>query len=347
MQIATRSISARKFLGMVAVLGCLLSVFPTLATAQGAQGQNAVYPASGVCCKGSPAFIDASQFLGNSQGVDLCDTINGILGNRFGGTYPSSGTIIDARGIRGSALTCTLGSPWTEGGTTVTAPSTILLPAGTIIIPGTWVLPNYTRLIGAGDALDYLSTGTGTVSVGTTLQACKSSINGCSFNPNDTDMIDLGTPPLCAPECNSVSVENLTLDGLGQSLNGIVNANAQTGSHVDHVSLFQLLGTGLSLSGNASNSGPYSNITFDTGGYSGVPSTVCASINGLNGTRGIHGLTCISQTNDAQAAVLLDSSNNSLEDVRIVGFYDGIRGGWPGPSAMGIGLGARMRLRVI
>ena len=57
---------------------------------------------------------------------------------------------------------------------------------------------------------------------------------------------------------------------------------------------------------------------------------------------GIHGLKCKSETNDAQAAVLLDSSNNSIEDVNIVGFYDGIlvgsqasaqsNGGWPGLS---------------
>jgi hypothetical protein len=45
--------------------------------------------------------------------------------------------------------------------------------------------------------------------------------------------------------CNNVSVENLILDGLGQSLNSIVNANTETGSHVDHVRLFQLRGTGL------------------------------------------------------------------------------------------------------
>jgi len=313
-------------LSAIALIGLPLTVRP--AEAQN-PGNNAVYNSSnGVTF--SLSFIDASVFIGNgnNQSSNICGAIYGILSGAFY-NYPATGAVIDARGIGGStALTCPTGrTPWNNGTTTVNVPSTILLPAGTIIIPGTWVLPNYTRLIGAGDALDYLSTGTGTVSVGTTLQACKSSINGCSFNPNETDMIDLGTPPLCAPECNSVSVENLTLDGLGQSLNGIVNANAQTGSHVDHVSLFQLLGTGLSLSGNASNSGPYSNITFDTGGYSGVPSTVCASINGLNGTRGIHGLTCISQTNDAQAAVLLDSSNNSLEDVRIVGFYDGIRVG--------------------
>lgn len=41
------------------------------------------------------------------------------------------------------------------------------------------------------------------------------------------------------------------------------------------------LGTGLAVSGSANNSGPYSNITFDTGGSSGLPATVCASINGV------------------------------------------------------------------
>ena len=75
---------------------------------------------------------------------------------------------------------------------------------------------------------------------------------------------------------------------------------------------------------NAQNSGPYSNITFDTGGFAPLSSTSCARIIGLTGTRGIHGLTCISSTNDSTAAVFLDSSNNSIEDVRIIGFYDGI-----------------------
>jgi hypothetical protein len=105
----------------------------------------------------------------------------------------------------------------------------------------------------------------------TTIQACK---NTCSFT--GSDMIDFGSSVLCAPMCNSVSVENLTLDGQGQTINGIVNANSQAGTYVDHVSLYQILGTGLLVESNANNSGPYSNITFDTGGYSGAPSTVCA-----------------------------------------------------------------------
>jgi hypothetical protein len=140
-------------------------------------------------------------------------------------------------------------------------------------------------------------------------------------------MISFGLSSLCTSPCAGISVENLTLNGQGQSIDGIDNALAQDSSYVDHVSLFRIRGTGLAISGNANHSGPYSNITFDLGGDAPTSSTVCASINGLTSTHGIHGLTCISESNDAPAAILLDSSNNSLEDIRIVGFYDGIRVG--------------------
>ena len=156
-------------------------------------------------------------------------------------------------------MTCAAGTtPWNNGTTFVNVPSTILLPAGTIVIPKTWVLPNNTTLIGVGDALPSTSSASST-----TIQAC---LNSCSFT--GTDMIDLGTSTLCPlhgeiPVCNSVSVENLVLDGQGQTINGIVNSNSQTGSYVDHVSLYQILGTGLLAESNANNSGPYSNITFD------------------------------------------------------------------------------------
>jgi len=238
--------------------------------------------------------------------------------------------VIDARGVRGATnLTCTHGSPWTEGVNTVSLPSTILLPATggatptPIIIPNSspWILPANTHLIGEGDGTSGGST------TGTTIQAA-SGFSG--------SMIQFGSPS-CPPVngvpiCTGISVENLTLDGQGQSaVNGIANAFSQDGSYVNHVSLYQILGTGLQItasgSSNANNSGPYSNITFDTGGSSGLASTVCASIYSVSGTHGIHGLNCNSETNDANAAVLLDASNNSIQDVRIVGFYDGIRVG--------------------
>ena len=301
----------------LAVLACAVSDLPT-AAAQGPnlQGQDAVYPASGTCCAPSPSFIDASMFAGTT----FCSTLYGILSRS---SY--SAAVIDARGLNSdnTNMKCAAGTtPWNNGSTTVNVPSTILLPAGTIVIPTTWVLPNYTRLIGEGDAIAPSGS-----TPGTTIQAC---MTNCSFI--GSDMIDLGNSILCPvfggiATCNSVSVEHLTLDGQGQSINGIVNTNAQTGSRVDHLGLYRILGTGLSVSGQASDSGPYSNITFDLGGVSGATSTVCASINGLTGTRGIHGLNCIAENSNPQAAVLLDSSNNSIEDVRIVGFYDGIRVG--------------------
>ena len=48
----------------------------------------------------------------------------------------------------------------------------------------------------------------------------------------------------------------------------------------------------------------------------------CAQISGVQ-TQGIHGLTCVSNGSPS-AAVLLDASNNSIEDVSIDGFIDGI-----------------------
>jgi hypothetical protein len=287
MKSATKLASELIFSGAVVVLITWSAACPIHAAAQsGSQGQNAVYPAPpGACCVGSSAFIDASMFLGTNS--TICSIIYTIL-------QPAgySAAVIDARGLNSANtnMTCAAGwSPWNNGMTYLNKPSTILLPAGTVVIPTTWVMPNNTRIIGAGDALDYLSTGT--VSVGTTLQACKSAINGCSFNTNNADMIDLGSPncPTTGGTaiCNNVAVENLTLDGLGQSLNGIVNTNAQTGSRVDHVSLFQILGTGLWLEENANYSGPYSNITFDSGSFGAVGP--CVNINGLSSTRGIHG----------------------------------------------------------
>jgi hypothetical protein len=273
---------------IVAVVAIGFSVCPSLANGQGGQGQNAVYPASGNCCAGSRGFIDASMFTGSTTN-NICAVLNFVLQNvDQPPTYPS-GAVIDARGLPGGMATsmkCTTTNPSPWAGITSPPASVILLPAGTILIPGTWVLPNNTTLIGEGDDT-YLTAGPVTAFT-TTLQACLPSINNCSFT--GTDMLDLGTAPSCppingVPICNNVSVEHLALDGQGQSLNGIVNSNAQTGSHVDHVRLYQIRGTGLWLEGNAFDSGPYSNITFDTGTYVGESSTVCVNISGQTSTR--------------------------------------------------------------
>jgi hypothetical protein len=329
MRIARKLTSHWISCAIVIALAGSLSVFPVPAVAQGTQGQNAVYNSGGTVV-GSSAFIDASTFIGtgNHQFPNICAALNYIL-NPLNGILPAGGGVIDARGISGTtALTCTA-SPW--AGISNPPSSTILLPATGAVPPNTptpiiistpWILPANTHLIGEGDGISSSS-----FSPGTTIQAT-SSLSG--------SMIQFGSSSVCplvnnVPICTGISVEKLTLDGQAQSINGISNQYAQNNSYVNHVSVYRILGTGLLVSysgtSSATNSGPYSNLNFDTGGYSGTSSTVCASINGVIGTRGIHGLSCTSGTNDAPAAVLLDSSNNSIEDVRIVGFYDGIRVG--------------------
>jgi hypothetical protein len=213
------------FLGaVIAIVGCF-SVFPTAVLAQGLppnQGNNAVYyqsGSSGTCCQGSGAFIDASVFTSLTQTV--CQTLYDVL---VASSYPSTGTVIDARGLNSTNtnMTCAAGwTPWNNGATFLDKSSTILLPAGTIVIPTPWVLPQYAHLIGVGDSIVSAS-GTWTTS-GTTIQACKSSSPSCTFSG---DMIDFGGSPACS-SCTDISIENLALDGQGQSINGIVNQYSQ------------------------------------------------------------------------------------------------------------------------
>jgi hypothetical protein len=229
-----------RFFGIFVVLFCWLSASPTPAVAQGVQGQDAVYTSSNVTV-GSYAFIDASTFKGSA--TDICGVLKFVLATVDQPPNYPSGTVIDARGLNSNntSMACTA-SPWAG----ITGPpSNILLPAGTIVIPTPWVLPPQTHLIGQGD----------NPSSGTVIQACTSTT--CTNSFSGTAMIEFCS----ASGCLGVSVEKLILDGQEQQsgggyIGGIVNQYSQA-SYVDHVSLYQILGTGLSISGSASNSGPY------------------------------------------------------------------------------------------
>ncbi len=244
----------------------------------------------------STAYVDASVFSGS----DICAKIYSAL---TASTTPSTGVVIDARGI--SSLTCTsTETPWIAGSNSTTKPSTVLFPAGTITISKTWVLPNETRIIGEGPS--------------------KTTIQTSSLTNNP--MIQMGSSTICpSGVCTGVEVQDLALLGLGSltGLSGISNTASQDLSFVRNVSMTNINGTGLSVSGSgAQNSGPYADISFSNS--SPVSTTVCADINGVS-TRGIHGLNCISTgSTKPSAALLLDASNNSIEDVSVQGFGDGI-----------------------
>jgi hypothetical protein len=234
-----KSVSRRVFLAIAVVIAECWLASPLQLNAQntcsGSEAQNGVYNPTcnnnnpGVV--GSSAFIDASMYLPphSTQARDICDAVFGIFNGLYGNTYPAKGAVIDARGVSGATnLSCTHGTPWTEGSTTANVPSTILMPAGTIQISTTWVLPSYTRLIGEGEN-NPLS-----FAPGTTVQAPSGTLL--------STMIQFGSSSVCGSGgCSGISAERFTLDGQAQAVNGIVNQFSQNNTYVDHVTIYQIL----------------------------------------------------------------------------------------------------------
>lgn len=324
----TRRLAARwMFCGMLVVLLGWLSA-PMDAHAQ-SQGNNAVYNAAGNTVVGSAAYIDATAF---SAAGDICQTINDILLHHLGSN--SAGVVIDVRGFLQPPdpihQPCTI-DPFANLPTQNVAPITILLPASILQMSATWNIPNKTRVIGEGPntalSADNLSTGDVMVNMGSSL-ACPSG------------------------GCTGVGIEHLNLEGLNKGVGGIVNAFSQEGSYVNDVSLHGIQAnttaagppfvTGLQIS--APNSGPYDYINFTPGqnltcsstnnskclpppNGCTCPATICVQIQAQ--TRGLHGITCeadskLGDSNIAQppAAIFVDASNNSIEDVHGEGYQD-------------------------
>jgi len=289
----------RLFLGTLAAGLIVFCLTPGLVQAQvgsGSKGNNAVYGNTGTQIIASTAFVDASAY--DTSGTDdFCLKLQKALAS-----ITKGGTVIDARGIT-TNLTCsstTPINPWAG----VSQPTTVLLPAGTITISETWLLPSQSHVFGEGAGQ-------------TTVKAAS------GFATPMIQMGGSGGPCGSGNICFGIQVGHLTLDGGGQQIDGIDNSYSQEQSFVDDVVLQGLEGNGLSIGSGAGHSGPYTNIVFDC-------STECSS--SLPGTcinilseepRGIHGLTC-KGSNGSNAAILLDGSDVSLEDVTISGFAEGI-----------------------
>ena len=302
------------------ILALLLISFvaaPDSARAQ-VNGNKAVYGLNRV--SPSQVWIDASAFCGSygcsnpQHAVDFCAVLNDALQ-----TLPPQGAVVDARGIVPSSMgsqTCG-GNPWGNPYTSITAPSTVLLPASTINITATWTLPNNTKISGEGR---------------NTILTAIGSFSG-------TAIISMGSSESCPSEgCSGVAVEHLKLmdSSNGGLLNGIVNAYSQTPSYVNDVSLNTIGGTGLVIGGplpGAIDSGPYSNIDFNANlstTCNGTTCPLCVDIE--TQTRGLHGITCIGNPNASNgstapthAAIWVNASNNTIDDVHTEGFWDSVQ----------------------
>jgi hypothetical protein len=295
------------------------------------QGWNGVYLSSSTHSP-SIAFVDAQPYVSDSRcaggACNICDAIYFALQD-YTSAYPG-GLVIDGRGFA-SPQACVSGSsrhpnPWASITGSTPYSTVVLLPPGVIYIEQTWILPDFTQLIGEGSSLT-------TSPVPTTIEPCSASTcSGQAFSTTNPDMIDmgsLGSSTVCAgsppPDCRAIVIEHLALNGNNQSgVNGIVNLAAQELSRVDDVVLTNMgapsgagTGIGLYVNGYTSNSGPYSNIYYSGSG-------ICADLDNSTGggphdTRGIHGLTCVMSGSETTPAVYVDSANNTLEDVYISG----------------------------
>jgi len=320
---------------------CVLLCAPVRIVAQ--TGDKAVWTVNGVTPTLAPssAWIDASAFC-NSGGTincttatDFCLVLSAAISKLL--LISPLGGVVDARGVLGIPA----GSPPVESCSsnpfpssvlpqTNTIPVTILLPPYTIQLnptsgagTGTWVIPSNVRLVG---------TGFQTVLLGAS--------NCCSGY-----MVEMGQPPSPGNSCTTtytgIGIEHLQLvtqGTLGSYYGGIDNECAGPSSYVSDVKIggnpgptnqTSLGGNALTIGPGATNSGPYTDLLVLAApgpgcGVNNPPALNCVSVQ--TQTRGIHGISCLGSTvtGAESAAILVNGSNNSIEDIHVEAFYDGV-----------------------
>jgi hypothetical protein len=306
-------------------------------TNQEPQGYKAVWSCPEPCTiTGSTAVIDASAFCTGScpaQNTDFCAVLNSALSAlpKPDGTHLQG--VVDARGVvPGTTLPMACASDPFQSliNTGNVGNITVLLPALTINLQAPWILPSNVRIVGEG-SLTVLA------------------VDPTTFTTDGTkSMLEMGA----SAGSTGVVVEHLRVNAANPviggtlGLHGIYNANAQDASYVDDVVLVAgaalnqtTTTTGLWVGPEAANSGPYSNILFQAAahcadsctnhGTCACSATACVKI--MAPTRGLHGITCTAnsvtpgnQPTIPAAAIYLDASNNTIEDVHVEGFYDAV-----------------------
>jgi hypothetical protein len=327
----------------IILLGCVvglpLPAHAQICPATAIAGNNTVYETcTGTTTKvGSYAYVDVAAF-DPTVADDICTKIF----NTLSAASTVAGSVLDARGVlpgSGTSQTCGI-NPFNG----ITKTSIVLLPAGTIVLSAAWGIPGTTQVIGEGPGV-------------TTLQANATSFTdayvfSASGGNSNPAMIHMGTPNTTSTFVRNlafgIKVLHLSLDGQGQKvgttfIDGIDNTNAEEQSYVEDVTINNILGNGLYLGidpggsgdGAADHSGPYNEIVFQEPVSTPLSTTVCVNVVAGVQARALRGITCAANTTPA-AAILLDGSNVSVENVRIDGFQDGILIG-DHPAATGHG----------
>ncbi len=306
------------------------------------QGEKAVWSNSSTIV-GSVTVIDASAFCTSAVGsacsgtgtfIDFCQVVQYAL-THLPMTVSSSGVVLDARGIVPAGHGPQGCSVDPFNGVSYSGSITLLLPPTRLEMHHEWRLPSNTRIVGEG-AL-------------TNLQAQS---NFTLYPDGSNAIVEMGA----VAGSTGVAIEHLVIDGttpVGSiGLSGIYNANAQDSSYVNDVTIRagaavsnqSTTTTGLFVGQGAANSGPYSDVQFVgvahcTSGTNCTQQSLCtcrptACVKIQAQTRGLHGITCIGMNalnngsfvpaTTPAAAIYLDASSNTIEDVHVEGFFDGV-----------------------
>jgi hypothetical protein len=159
-----------------------------------------------------------------------------------------------------------------------------------------------------------------------------------------SDVIDMGSSAFCSTPCSGIAVEHLYIIATNNpNLNGIVNNYAGSSSYVNDISFKDVGCAALVIgaqSSDAANSGPYTNISSSTsvnvlpscsGGGPEVSYPLCIDIE--TQTQGIRGATCNGTTSPQHdivsdpphAAIYVNASNNTVEDIHVETFWDAVQ----------------------
>jgi hypothetical protein len=233
----------------------------------------------------SPAYIDAYVETGGATGTDdICLRIQSVYSSSL---IPAGGSaVVDARGFNNtnppsgySAWACSVNPFAASSGLTGKSGKLLL---GFIDIPAavTWVIPSHIIIegIGTNGVGLYSNNGAGTI-----IHATSSFSEGLGSTTAVLQMGLGGTSPASQPVVFGIQIRNLTVDcnatttGSGATV-GVLNNNAEEGSLLNNVQIFDCPAIGLHVTTNnanskgygAVNSGPYQDVFINFSTTSGT-----------------------------------------------------------------------------
>lgn len=236
----------------------------------------------------SSAYIDAYVASIGASGVtatDVCQRIQWVYGSASGLIPAGGSATVDARGFTGTSWSCSV-NPFASGSGLVGKTGKLLL--GYVDIPAqvTWVIPTHIIIEGIG------TNGTGTGGTGTMIHAAS------TFTATNSALVQMGLAGSGVAISFGIQLRNLSVDcnDSSSATTGVLNLNAEEGSLLNNVQIFDCNDIGLHVSAStansagygAVNSGPYQDVFINfTTACSGCSSAIGLQVDGVQNSSNV------------------------------------------------------------